>query len=261
MSSKHVTNNIKSKEHSVFQSGLLLLVFGNMNLHILYFIPSTMISLILFFINLKWFKFYLCKQFIVVIDLQIMNLSTFHIQIVVIHLSFLLIIILLLYTIIFIKCSVIFILFIQLFQLLLNYFKFTQLYHCFKYQLLIIDLFQNSYWYLKGSKIVFRYLYLFYQDICYKYFEMGCFQSRNEKLIEEQKEQAAMNEQDKNNNLDLVSCSCSESAISQNKSTKKVSIEECRNSFNKSIDLMEEVNKKLEAFSGNDSDLSDSELN
>ncbi|CAD8086977.1 unnamed protein product [Paramecium sonneborni] len=92
-------------------------------------------------------------------------------------------------------------------------------------------------------------------------FEMGCFQSRNEKQIEEQMEQAAMKEQDKNNDLNLVSCSCSESVVSQNKSTKKVSIEECRNSFNKSIDLMEEVNKKLEAFSGNDSDLSDSELN
>ncbi|CAD8068645.1 unnamed protein product [Paramecium primaurelia] len=89
---------------------------------------------------------------------------------------------------------------------------------------------------------------------------MGCLQSRNQQLIEEQKEQAAMNEQDKNNNLDLVSCPCSDSNNSQNKSTNRVSIEECRNSFNRSIDLMQDINKKLEAFSGNDSDLSDSEL-
>ncbi|CAD8098280.1 unnamed protein product [Paramecium sonneborni] len=89
---------------------------------------------------------------------------------------------------------------------------------------------------------------------------MGCLQSRNQQLIEEQKEQAAMNEEDKNNKLDLVSCSFTESKNSQNKTSNRVSIEECRNSFNQSIDMMQDINKKLEAFSGNDSDLSDSEL-
>lgn len=40
-----------------------------------------------------------------------------------------------------------------------------------------------------------------------------------------------------------------------------MSIEECRNSFNKSIDMMQDINKKLEAFSGeDDSELSVNEL-